>query len=114
MTKKTGLFFSILIFSCFIISTAFGAGGGGVVTADPTKHFDPKGKMPSEFTIELQNGLRKSLPFEDKRDFEEAKKGFIAAPPYKHLTVGIPTTVCLSSSKTRHWTRASRRNLLAA
>jgi alkyl sulfatase BDS1-like metallo-beta-lactamase superfamily hydrolase len=49
------------------------------------KHFDPKGKMPSKFTIELQNGLRKSLPFEDKRDFEEAKKGFIAAPPYKQI-----------------------------
>jgi alkyl sulfatase BDS1-like metallo-beta-lactamase superfamily hydrolase len=41
--------------------------------------------MPSEFTIELQNGLRKSLPFEDKRDFEEAKKGFIAAPSYKQI-----------------------------
>jgi len=66
-------------------STAFAAGGGGVITADPTKHFDAKGKMPSKFTIELQNGLRKSLPFEDKRDFEEAKKGFIAAPPYKQI-----------------------------
>ena len=49
------------------------------------KHFHPKGKMPSKFTIELQNGLRKTLPFEDKRDFEEAKKGFIAAPPYKQI-----------------------------
>jgi alkyl sulfatase BDS1-like metallo-beta-lactamase superfamily hydrolase len=66
-------------------STAFAAGGGGVITADPTKHFDAKGKLPSKFTIELQNGLRKSLPFEDKRDFEEAKKGFIAAPPYKQI-----------------------------
>ncbi|MBW2246452.1 MAG: MBL fold metallo-hydrolase [Deltaproteobacteria bacterium] len=41
--------------------------------------------MPSKFTIELQNGLRKSLPFEDKRDFEEAQKGFIAAPNYKQI-----------------------------
>jgi len=49
------------------------------------KHFHPKGKMPSKFTIELQNGLRKSLPFEDKRDFEEAGKGFIAAPPYRQI-----------------------------
>jgi alkyl sulfatase BDS1-like metallo-beta-lactamase superfamily hydrolase len=68
--------------------TAF-ASGGGVVLADTGamegKHFDPKGKMPSKFTIELQNGLRKTLPFEDKRDFEEAKKGFIAAPPYKQI-----------------------------
>jgi alkyl sulfatase BDS1-like metallo-beta-lactamase superfamily hydrolase len=65
--------------------SAVAAGGGGVVTADPTKHFDPKGNMPSKFTIELQNGLRKTLPFEDERDFEEAKKGFIASPPYKQI-----------------------------
>lgn len=65
------------------------AGGGGAVLADPGamegKHFDAKGKMPSKFTLELQNGLRKTLPFDDKRDFEEAKKGFIAAPPYKQI-----------------------------
>ena len=64
---------------------AFGAGGGGVVAADPSKHFDPKGKAPSKYTNELQNGLRGTLPFEDKRDFEEAKKGFLAAPPYKQI-----------------------------
>jgi alkyl sulfatase BDS1-like metallo-beta-lactamase superfamily hydrolase len=29
--------------------------------------------------------LRQTLPFEDKRDFEEAQKGFIAAPPYKQI-----------------------------
>lgn len=44
------------------------------------EHFDPKGKLPSSFTIARQNDLRQSLPFEDERDFEEAKKGFIAAP----------------------------------
>ena len=64
------------------------AGSGGVV-ADPGamqgKHFDSKGKMPSSYTVELQNGLRKTLPFEDKRDFEESKRGFIAAPPYKTI-----------------------------
>ncbi len=49
------------------------------------KHFHPKGKMPSKFTIELQDGLRKTLPFEDKRDFEEVKHGFIAAPTYKQI-----------------------------
>ena len=41
--------------------------------------------MPSKFTIELQKGLRATLPFEDQRDFEEAKRGFIAAPPYKQI-----------------------------
>ncbi len=49
------------------------------------RHFHPKGKPPSKFTIELQQGVRASLPFDDKRDFEEAKKGFIAAPPYKQI-----------------------------
>ena len=49
------------------------------------QHFDQKGKLPSKFTIELQNGVRKLLPFEDKRDFEENKRGFIAAPPYKQI-----------------------------
>jgi alkyl sulfatase BDS1-like metallo-beta-lactamase superfamily hydrolase len=49
------------------------------------RHFHPKGKPPSKFTIELQKGLRAALPFEDKRDFEEAKKGFIAVPSYKQI-----------------------------
>lgn len=49
------------------------------------QHFHPKGKMPSKFTIELQKGLRATLPFEDQRDFEEAKRGFVAAPPYKQI-----------------------------
>jgi alkyl sulfatase BDS1-like metallo-beta-lactamase superfamily hydrolase len=61
------------------------AGGGAIVAADPSKHFDPKGNAPSKFTVELQDGMRKSLPFEDKRDFEEAQRGFIAAPPYKQI-----------------------------
>ncbi len=64
---------------------AFGAGGGSVVTADPSKHFDPKGKLPSKYTIEIQNRLRENLPFEDERDFAEASKGFIAAPDYKQI-----------------------------
>jgi hypothetical protein len=83
--KKTLVKLIMLAFSCFLINSAFAAGGGGVVTADPSKHFDPKGKEPSKFTIEFQNGMRKSLPIEDKRDFEEAKKGFIAAPEYKQI-----------------------------
>ncbi len=64
---------------------ALAAGGSGVLSSDPSKHFDPKGKEPSRFTIELQQGVRATLPFQDIRDFEEAKKGFIAAPPYKKI-----------------------------
>lgn len=67
---------------------ALAAGGGGVL-ADPGasqgKHFHPKGKQPSKFTVEAQEHLRRTLPFDDKRDFEEAKKGFLAAPPYKQI-----------------------------
>jgi alkyl sulfatase BDS1-like metallo-beta-lactamase superfamily hydrolase len=53
--------------------------------AFPEKHFDLKGKLASSFTIELQNSLRRSLPFEDRRDFEEVERGFIAAPPYQQI-----------------------------
>lgn len=71
-----------------ISPTLFAAGGGGVLV-DPGamegKHFDAKGKMPSSYTIEMQKALRNSLPFEDKRDFDDAQKGFIAAPPYKKI-----------------------------
>lgn len=49
------------------------------------KHFDPKGKMPSKYTIEHQQKLRQSMPFEDKQDFAEMKKGFIAAPKYREI-----------------------------
>ena len=49
------------------------------------EHFDPLGKAPSKFTIELREGLKATLPFEDERDLEEAKKGFIAEPPYRKI-----------------------------
>lgn len=65
------------------------AAGGGAIVVDPGamqgKHFDPKGKSPSPQTVDLQNERRKTLPFEDKRDFEESRKGFIAAPDYKTI-----------------------------
>jgi alkyl sulfatase BDS1-like metallo-beta-lactamase superfamily hydrolase len=53
--------------------------------AQPPAHFDPQGKPPSTFTLELRNGFKASLPFADKRDFDEAARGFIAAPPYKQI-----------------------------
>ena len=84
INKTLFMVFSI-VFLSGLNCNVFAAGGGSVIKADPTKHFDSKGKLPSVFTIELQNKLRKSLPFEDKRDFEEAKKGFIAAPKYKQI-----------------------------
>ena len=50
-------------------------------TAEPPAHFDPKGRPPSTFTLELRNGLKATLPFSDKRDFDEAARGVLAAPP---------------------------------
>lgn len=61
------------------------AGGGAVLSADPSKHFDPKGQPPSTFTVEMQNRMRQTLPFDDTRDFDEAKRGFIAAPDYTQI-----------------------------
>jgi alkyl sulfatase BDS1-like metallo-beta-lactamase superfamily hydrolase len=65
---------------------ALSAGGASAVAAhDPSQHFHPKGKPPSSYTRDKQAALRKSLPFEDERDFAEAKKGFIAAPEYRQI-----------------------------
>src|SRR4051794_6788543 len=74
-----------LAFTCGFAAVTFAQGDGKTGTTDSSKHFDPKGKPPSKFTIELQKGVRATLPFDDKRDFEEAKKGFIAAPTYKQI-----------------------------
>lgn len=48
-------------------------------------HFSPDGKQPSIFTVELRKQIGSSLPFEDERDFQEAQRGFIAAPDYKQI-----------------------------
>ena len=55
------------------------------MAADPGAHFHPEGKPPSRFTVELRNGVRKALPFEDVRDFEENGRGLIAVPPFKQI-----------------------------
>jgi len=53
--------------------------------AEEIAHFHAKGQPPSTFTLELRNGLKATLPFADKRDFDEAARGFIAAPAYKQI-----------------------------
>nr|WP_010133542.1 alkyl sulfatase dimerization domain-containing protein [Microbulbifer agarilyticus] len=47
---------------------------------DASKHFDPLGKPPSEHTLKVIAEDSAKLPFDDKRDFDEANKGFIAKP----------------------------------
>lgn len=80
----------------YLAATAFAcnsfivlAAGGGGVLSDPGavegKHFDKKGNYPSVFTKEIWKKNKTKLPFTDARDFDEAKKGFIAAPKYKQI-----------------------------
>jgi alkyl sulfatase BDS1-like metallo-beta-lactamase superfamily hydrolase len=80
---------SLAVLMCLPESSVFASGGGGKVLSDAGaaegKHFDPKGKQPSEFTIEKRREQEGFLPFEDERDFEESKKGFLAAPDYKQI-----------------------------
>ncbi|QDT74729.1 alkyl/aryl-sulfatase [Lacipirellula limnantheis] len=48
-------------------------------------HFHPKGKSPSRFTLDVLQQAKATLPFDDVRDFQEQKKGFIA--PMKELKI---------------------------
>jgi len=51
----------------------------GAQTADtPPDHFHPKGKVPSKYTLAIFEEAKKNLPFEDRRDFEEWERGYIA------------------------------------
>ena len=68
------------------LATVLAAGiGSATLAGDGVEHFDPQGKPPSTFTLELRNGFKATLPFSDKRDFDEAAKGFVAEPPYKQI-----------------------------
>ncbi len=71
-----------IAFATAIVATAHAQGAAVGSPPAQIKHFDPKGNLPSKFTIELRKGISATLPFEDKRDFDEAKKGFIAEPPF--------------------------------
>ncbi|HSA45911.1 MAG TPA: MBL fold metallo-hydrolase, partial [Candidatus Competibacteraceae bacterium] len=57
--------------------------GAANPTANPIHpgHFDPKGKPPSKYTIEVLKQAQASLPFSDTRDFAENRKGLIAQMP---------------------------------
>jgi len=61
-----------------------GGFAGSTGQIDPN-HYHSKGKAPSKFTIVSQKHQRKILPLNDKEDFKEADKGFIAAPKYRQI-----------------------------
>ncbi len=67
------------------LTLAIWAGLICIAAAAGPAHFHPQGKLPSKYTVAKQQELRNILPFDDKKDFEEQKKGFIAAPPYKQI-----------------------------
>jgi alkyl sulfatase BDS1-like metallo-beta-lactamase superfamily hydrolase len=51
----------------------------------PATHFHPLGKLPSGATAAAQRAWRAALPFDDERDFAEARRGFLAAPGYRQI-----------------------------
>lgn len=55
------------------------------LNASAQDHFNNSGNQASEYTIQLQQKLRTSLPFADDRDFEESRRGFIAEPDYRQI-----------------------------
>jgi alkyl sulfatase BDS1-like metallo-beta-lactamase superfamily hydrolase len=77
MNMRVASISASIILTCMLLSP-------GALTAQ-TSHFDPNGHEPSKYTIDLRNGVSATLPFDDKRDFEEAKKGYIAAPSYTQI-----------------------------
>jgi alkyl sulfatase BDS1-like metallo-beta-lactamase superfamily hydrolase len=60
------------------VAIAAGSVDGNTEKIDPSVHFHPDGKPPSEHTLKILNEARESMPFDDTRDFDEARKGFIA------------------------------------
>jgi alkyl sulfatase BDS1-like metallo-beta-lactamase superfamily hydrolase len=57
----------------------------GASAQEPPAHFHPQGKPPSAATVARQQAARASLPFEDERDFEESRRGFVAAPESRQI-----------------------------
>ena len=77
---------SLIVFIAAIAGTVyFLSDGDSPVAHAQTDHFHPKGKTPSEHTKKIFEQARDTLPFADERDFEEQKKGFIAAPASKKI-----------------------------
>ncbi|TPE62858.1 MBL fold metallo-hydrolase [Sandaracinobacter neustonicus] len=48
-------------------------------------HFHPLGQPASAATIAVREQEKAALPFADQRDFAEAKRGFLKAPPYTKI-----------------------------
>ncbi len=70
----------------FLQAAALCVSFGSVSAASAAEgHFHAKGKAASAFTIERRERLLATLPFDDQREFEESRRGFIAAPAYRRI-----------------------------
>ena len=49
------------------------------------EHFHSLGTLPSPATVSVQAAQRAGLPFDDDRDFAEARRGFLVAPGYRQI-----------------------------
>jgi alkyl sulfatase BDS1-like metallo-beta-lactamase superfamily hydrolase len=49
------------------------------------EHFHELGKLASAATVSARAAAKERLPFDDDRDFAEARRGFIAAPEYRQI-----------------------------
>ena len=80
LPRRTLLALTITLVTGLVAAPAALADDAGTGT-----HFHPEGKPASHFTVELRNGVKKALPFEDKRDFDEAQRGLLAVPAFKKI-----------------------------
>lgn len=79
MSNKLFIHALILIFLLPVLVQAAGGGSSTLPYAEtPDEHFHPKGNPPSEHTLRIISEARETMPFSDRKDFEEAEKGFIA------------------------------------
>ena len=90
MTRSMRVIFISSLISIALLMTS-------AAVAEP-EHFHPKGKMPSKHTLEIFDQARATLPFSDTQDFDEQKKGFIAAPNYKKIMAVVTQVAPLSMS----------------
>lgn len=68
-------FFTALAVPLTVWAAGEAAGERPPYAASVDKHFHPKGKPPSEHTLALIKAARQSMPFDNARDFDEARKG---------------------------------------
>ena len=68
MTRKQTIRSAVAAAALCLVAGAAHAQGAGVGNppAD-VKHYDPNGKEPSTFTLEVRKGVAAKLPFSDKR-----------------------------------------------